>query len=363
METNKVYFFCVPHGPADRSGYEHAIVCIAEGLRLLGIQFSGNIDYWQEGNSRGDYLIRHNPDMSYRDADIVVFSSGIYNYQLMDLLPQDLFSSTRSYQLVFIDCSDGIHTPGFREEMRKCDRVLKCQYNKKSNLPSNFYPWAFGPSMRILEELIELGDVHKKPEILVNYRVDHPLREYTSKEILPLLDTVLKENRTTDSFDSNVLTGKDYMLWVQTGRRHYPSYYRLLAECEACHCFGGIWGNSITHHEGAFWKIVKKINKLLRILPDDRIYQFDSWRFWESFVAGTCVFHVDLEKYGCVLPVMPKNMEHYLGFDLKNPNDVVDRVCKDPVMLKTIGDKGKAWALENYAPKAVAERFLKLAES
>ena len=70
--------------------------------------------------------------------------------------------------------------------------------------------------------------------------------------------------------------------------------------------------------------------------------------------------HADLHKYGCVLPVMPVNMVHYIGFDLEHPMRIVDRIRNEPALLGRIGDAGKAWALEYYSPKAVATRFIGL---
>jgi len=366
MGINNIYFFCYPHGPAVRAGYEHEIVCIAEGLRQIGIPFSGNVDYWQEGNTPGDFLIRHDPDRHYQDADVVIFSSVTYDYESTHFLPPDLFSPNRNYRLVFIDASDGLWTPGFGNEIRACDLVLKCHYNRKYRLPDNFRPWAFGLSGRILDQLAwdpastDNGNIRRKAEILVNYRVEHTVRERVMKEIYPLLDGVLKENRTTDSFDQVRVNDKDRLLWVQSGRRHYPSYYRRLLACEACSCFGGNPEKWTAHREGKIWDFVRNIDEKFSLFRDNRIYQFDSWRFWEAFAAGACVFHVDLQKYGCLLPVMPVNMVHYLGFDLENPRRIVDRIRNEPALLRRIGEAGKSWALENYSPMAVAVRFIKL---
>src|SRR6185437_16319539 len=332
-----VYFFCYPHGPPDRAGYEHQIVCLAEGLRELGIPFFGNVDYWQEGNAPEDFLIRQDPYVSFRDANIVVFSSVMYRYESYHLLPRDLFNSKRSYRLIFIDWSDGVRTPGFRDEMRACDLVLKCHYNCKDVLPKNFRPWAFGLSIRILDHLSRKGQWRRDADILVNYRHNHSLRKRAVNEIIPLFEGILRENRTVESFDDvEGMTTKDRLFWLQTGRRHYPSYRRLLAST-ACSCFGGL-------------------------LREDRVYQFDSWRFWESLAAGACTFHIDLEKYGCVLPVMPINKVHYLGFNLESPACTVDMVRKNPALLRTIGEAGRAWALTNYSPRPVAERFLQWAD-
>jgi hypothetical protein len=332
-----VYFFCYPHGPADRAGYEHQIVCLAEGLRELGVPFFGNVDYWQEANTPHDFLIRQNAHVSFRDANIVVFSSVMHRYESTHLLPRDLFNSKRCYRLVFIDWSDGVRTPGFRDEMRACDLVLKCHYNCKDALPTNFRPWAFGLSTRIVDFLSGEDGAQRHADILVNYRYEHSLRKRAVKEIIPLFKGILREDRTVEAFnDIEGMTEKDRLLWVQTGRRHYPSYRRRLLGSMACSCFGGL-------------------------LREDRVYQFDSWRFWESLAAGTCAFHVDLENYGCVLPVMPINMVHYLGFNLENPTCIVDRIRRRPALLRTIGEAGRAWALANYSPRPVAERFLQWA--
>ena len=227
---------------------------------------------------------------------------------------------------MFIDWSDGLLTPGFRDEMRACDLVLKCHYNRKDPLPTNFRPWAFGLSTRILDHLSGEGEFGRDADILVNYRHNHSVRKRAGNEIIPLFDGILRENRTVDAFDDvEGMTHKDRLLWVQTGRRHYPAYRRLLAST-ACSCFGGL-------------------------LRKDRVYQFDSWRFWELLAAGTCAFHVDLEKYGCVFPVMPVNMMHYLGFNLENPACIVDSVRRNPALLKRIGEMGRGLgSSELFAP-------------
>ncbi len=290
------------------------------------------------GDAPGDFLIRQNPHVTFRDADIVVFSSVMYSYESTHLLPLDLFNRKRRYRLVFIDWSDGVLTPGFRDEMRACDLVLKCHYNRKDSLPTNFRPWAFGLSTRILDHLSGEGELGRAADILVNYRHVHSVRKRAGNEIIPLFEDFLRENRTVDSFDDvEDMTDKNRLLWVQTGRRHYPAYHRRLLASKASSCFGGL-------------------------LREDRVYQFDSWRFWESLAAGTCTFHVDLEKYGCVLPVMPLNMKHYLGFDLENPACIVDGIRRAPSLLRRIGEAGRAWALANYSPRPVAERFLEWAK-
>jgi hypothetical protein len=85
---------------------------------------------------------------------------------------------------------------------------------------------------------------------------------------------------------------------------------------------------------------------------------WDSWRFWESLAAGCVTFHIDFDKYGAVLPVMPKNGQHYIGIDLDKLEDIVRRIATNPEILERISISGRQWAMENYGPIPTAVRFL-----
>ena len=87
--------------------------------------------------------------------------------------------------------------------------------------------------------------------------------------------------------------------------------------------------------------------------------QWDSFRLWESWAAGCATFHLDLANYGAVLPVMPRNWEHYIGIDLNRPGLAIERIQADDDLICRIATNGRAWALEHYSPVAVARRFLR----
>ena len=88
--------------------------------------------------------------------------------------------------------------------------------------------------------------------------------------------------------------------------------------------------------------------------------QWDSWRLWESLSAGCLIFHVDMEHYGLTLPVMPKNWEHYIGVNFDNPEEFKTQLQRNASRFGQIAENGRKWALDNYSPKIIAERFLKL---
>jgi len=70
-----VYFYCWPKGPPDRSAYQHDIVCLAEGLRELGVPFFASTNYWQLSPDKKEYLLTHSPDVQPEDCQAVVFSN------------------------------------------------------------------------------------------------------------------------------------------------------------------------------------------------------------------------------------------------------------------------------------------------
>ena len=92
------------------------------------------------------------------------------------------------------------------------------------------------------------------------------------------------------------------------------------------------------------------------------VAQFDSWRLWESLAAGCATLHVDFERYGCVLPVMPTNWTHYIGIDLDRCDDAVERLLADPGIVERIGAAGREWVLTHYGPAPTARRLLALVD-
>ncbi|MEG4215413.1 hypothetical protein QUA27_04270 [Microcoleus sp. Pol14C6] len=171
--------------------------------------------------------------------------------------------------------------------------------------------------------------------------LDRPLRKIVWEHFFPLIQNILPLDDTVDNFDQTPSDSYHYLQWKQTGQRHNPSYYQRLKESAACASFGG----SVTSSYFTGEPIVE---------------WWDSWRFWESLAAGCVTFHVDFDKYGVKLPVMPENWRHYIGIDLDNMQDTVDRIADDPGRLEKISIEGRHWAIDNYGPVPTALRFLEM---
>lgn len=359
--NGSVYFYCLP------KGYQSLSICIAEGLKQLEIPFYSNVNFWQVDAERENYLFCHNPSVTADDCAVVVVEKGwiLYHRQL----PPDLFRLERKYITVYLDDADGPRTASWNPQFRNFDFIFRSHLNSKSEYPANFVPWVFGLSNRILKETSDLGNFqYRQQHLLVNFRVpqdvianrgtrqeqlppglvqldsirvgvQYPLRQMFRDRFCPLIDSILPVDNRIDQFEQPPADPYHYLHWTQTDKRHHPSYFQRLKTLAACAALGGY--------------IVPGTNE-----TEPYIEWWDSWRFWESLAAGCVTFHVDFDKYGAVLPVMPKNWQHYIGIDLDNIEDAVRHIATNPEILEHISISGRQWAIENYGPIPTAVRFL-----
>ncbi|MCU0542517.1 MAG: hypothetical protein MUE44_10030 [Oscillatoriaceae cyanobacterium Prado104] len=344
--------------------FSHLIICLAEGLKELGIPLYSNINYWQIHPERSEYIFNHNIKVTPDDCSAVVVDAKWRFYH--PSFPENLFHPERKYITVYLDDMDGptIWNP----ELDNFDFRLRTHYNSQSQYPANCRPWVFGISNRILRETNNLPKFEeRRKHITVNFRVSHqtltyskcflkvaqgllkvdnalivikyPLREIIREQFWPLIQEIMSVDDRVDDFDNPPSDSYHYLQWLQTGKRHYPNYYKRLKESIACACFGGYVTPSYATGESL-------------------VEWWDSWRFWESLAAGCVTFHVDFQKYGIQLPVMPENWRHYIGINLDNIQDTVDRIAGDPGVLASISSSGRQWAIDNYGPVPTALRFL-----
>ncbi|MBW4615427.1 MAG: glycosyltransferase family 1 protein [Desmonostoc vinosum HA7617-LM4] len=359
--AGQIYFYCDPRKDvAEGEKFQHLLICLAEGFLELGIPFYSNVNYWQQPDEKAEYLFRHHPEITPHDCSIVVFSNTWYH--LKQPLPEDLFNSQRRYITVYLDGEDDDKTYSLKPEFKQFDFILRNHYNRKLNYAQNFHPWAFGLTNRILRELKDVPSfTDKNQQLLVNFRhwkSGHPVRNISCSQFIPQMSNILPIDNYIDSSNNRPADGYHYLQWLRTGERHYPTYYKRLKSSAACACFGGFFVPAWPKNPG---DLINRIGKrlLTRLkLKSNTIVQWDSWRFWESLAAGCATFHLDFEKYGIALPVMPKNWQHYIGIDLDNVQATVDRIADDPGILESVATAGRLWALEHYTPVPTALRFL-----
>ena len=371
---DSVYFYL-----CHEQGYEHLMINIADGLKLLGVRFYANFNYWKTTSDSESYLFNYDHSVNHWDCSVVVLSN--HWLKCHQSIPDDLFRAQRKYLTVYLDDMDGLSYLFYTPVLKNFDFILRTGCNSVHKYPDSFVPWVFGISNRILQETKEVCkfDAREK-KLLINYRVNHdtlllfgidagrkipglqrtdyiqddkwvqykvnfPLRTITEQHFYPLIKNVLKLDFSRENFDT---PPKDdnyhYLLWQQTGQRHHPAYYQRLTKSTACAAFGGclVPDSNGQNFHGEWW---------------------DSWRFWESLAAGCVTFHIDFDKYGVNLPVMPENWKHYIGIDLYNMQATVDRLVEEPQILERISIAGREWAIENYSPVPTALRFLEIVSS
>ncbi len=359
----QVFFYCLPNE------YQHLSICLAEGLKQLNVPFYSNVNYFQIDAEQEDYLFRHDPSVTPDDCDIVVVEKGWVTH--LHSLPENLFHSGRNYLTVYLDDMDGPLTPAWYPAARNFDFIFRTHLNSQTKYPPNFVPWVFGLSNRILKETNNLPRFQDRNlNLLANFRitqetvtliffedieppqlpgmvrinptqlrVEHSLRQVFSDQFCSRLEPILSIDKTIDQFNQPPSHPYHALQWRQTVQRHHPNYYQRLKATAACAAFGGyVVPETDGHPSYLEW--------------------WDSWRFWESLAAGCVMFHVDLGKYGALLPVMPKNWQHYIGIDLDNMEDTVHRIATEPGILERISQAGRQWAIENYSPVPTARRFL-----
>jgi hypothetical protein len=373
----KIYFFCHPQGDKHRPAFQHQLINLAFGLKELGIEYYSNIDYWKLDQE--NYLFQKST-IAPGNCDVLITSHGEFEYNW----PLDkLFSSpNRSYKTIYIDTADGLFTRSYDQEMRAFDIILK-QKSKGMWYPDNCsHPWVFGLSPYMsLNNDAEPPIIDRGNEILVNYRHLHTYRTLGEKVISKL--NKFKINRDSESLDYskkcaelNKLTDFHELAYSQSGGRFHHHYLKRLTKSTLCACFGGsilpptfflknkntlrfshyFYANT---NKGRLVELIRKFN--LQIKHRYGIYQWDSWRLWETFATGSLVVNVDFEKYGLELPVMPTNFKHYVGIDLLNPQEGIERINSLSINeIQNIANDGATWAHEHYSPKAVAQRFIEL---
>jgi hypothetical protein len=343
-----IYFYCNPKDLSTQAGYQHYCVALAEGLTLLDVPFYSNVNYWPQTLEQDDFLFNESSDISVEDCDVAVLGHRYFENGNRSL--PELFKSNRSFKTVYLDLDDGYQTRSWKNDFRSFDLILKTHWNQNFSYPSNLRPTAFSLTNRIIKAT-EHGYSwqDRSQDLLANFRVELSLRTMASQHFYPRISSLLTVDKSNDGFEPPT-DPYAYMEWEKTGRRHNPSYYQKLNSSQAVSCFGGYF----VKNSGDFVsRVLSKLGFKKQIL-----LQWDSWRIWEAWSAGCLVFHVDFEKYGMELPVMPTNWEHYIGIDFDNLDESCQKISALSDQFDQIAANGRKWALANYSPQAVAQRFM-----
>ncbi len=374
-----IYFFC----RAEEANLQEDVIALAEGFDALGIPHYANTNYWLKSTTPGDYLLRHDPDVSPDDCDIVIVSytwptwiDPVTFQADRRPLPDGLFRAGRRYRTVYMDSHDGYRTISWEPEFRQFDLILRAKLNHRAWHPDNMRPWVLGLNNRILDATAGAMPFESRArQVLINFGASHPYahrtRELAAARFDPKVARVLAIDRTKDDLRAEPVDAYDALMWRQTGGRFSRTYYERLKRSQAVACFCGdmIPAMPFAHPErylvgGYRARLRRVLYELIdRLDPrPQRAIQWDSFRFWEALAAGCAAFNIDLAYYGVSLPEMPVSGEHYLGLRFDAVDETIDRIAEDPGLLARVAASGREWALRHYSPEALARRCLALAD-
>ena len=188
-----VYFYC----SEEPLNLQEDVVALAEGLEELGVPFHRNCNYWLKSTQPGDYLIKHDPEVTPSDCDAVVVSYAYTFFmrpKTFDVLrrppPKDIFKKGRKYVTFYVDNHDGHKTVSWDPEYRQFDHILRSKLNRRAWHPANMRPWALGFTNRIVKATaggLPFGE--RRKAVLLNFGASHPYahgtRTLAAKTFLP----------------------------------------------------------------------------------------------------------------------------------------------------------------------------------
>jgi len=314
----------------------HLSICLAEGLESLGIPTFANRNYWLTGSEHSSYLLTHDENISPDDCAIcVVDISGQLGKSVQALLQPALES--KALRAILNNSDFEVWLPEFNQ----FESIFRTHMTDRHLLPNNYHPWAFGLSNRIQAVTATQPEfTARNREVLVNFKSSENQGVRIAMEylLMPWLEQLMPINRTTEYTTApESIDAESFQLWIKLQGRHHPHYYERLKHTMICCSYGGNF-TYFEHQPG--------------------IVRWDSWRFWESLAAGCVTIHLDLAKYGFLLPVMPENWKHYIGVDLENPQEVMERLRDEPEIMAQISAQGRQWAFDHYSPTPTACYFL-----
>lgn len=364
----KAYFFVLP---LEHGGYQHNVISLAQGLQQLGIEFRASANYWRQAN--GEYLFQHDPAADPRDFDWVIISEQYLTYG-DGKFPPSYFDLPG--KKIYINTGDGLvhqyNIHKLKAHYARFDLLLMHLY-EDIPYPSNFRPWAYGVSQHIID--LARPELPKSHSICVNYRNSHSLRRLGQERIFDRLPKeMIDTTREMDDWKGweNETEYARYCVYQSAGR-HSAGYNERIGRSAATACFGGVfyirpwfWNWPAFKIANYFVQSAASVGRMQTLATRlglakkhvHRLYQWDSWRFWESFANGSVPIQVDLRQYKVILPEFPEPGVHYLGVDLAHAAPAVE-LLQDFKRLQSMGTAGREWALAHYGPQAQARRFLR----
>ncbi len=317
----------------DSGAFSYATFCLADGLAQLGVPVYANVDGVHESTSFAFQATLNSERL--KNSYCVVFDI----HGACDLFPNTIKHLNPIHERTVALC---MHD-NIANFMVTGGIPLFCTHeNKFLTLEGLRIPIGFGISRKLLENSQYIPPFSARAKSVLNSfhpSLHQDVRACMEFLLLPNLQKHLQiERRHTDEQNS---------------------FWQLLRQSSFSLCYGGMFVQDL--RRSPFFMSIETVRDFwahIQCQCSTVITRWDSWRFWESLACGCVTIHLDFDRYGFKLPVMPENWKHYIGIDLANAKQDVERIMDEWPCMKEIAWNGRLWALEHYSPIAVARRFL-----
>ena len=366
-KARTAYFFLGRDAEGKFHGYPHEAILCAEGLQEMGWRIASDVTAWRPGPDE-PFLFPGDPDgPAPKDCDLLVVSEDYFYLQGSAELPAAIVGC--SVPAIFVDRRDlaitirDLYSDGFR----RFQAIFRTHGSKWFRHPKNVRQMVFGLSNRIAQASSEAAarvGLEPRAGLIWNFRhtsIPHSVRLWAEKEVRPLLEAHVPLQSQTDAQKDVQTEDGQYttLMLQQTEGRHFPAYYERMARAKMAACFGGYFLLPIRQEESG--PACRLGNRLMKSLgrPTITIAQWDSWRMWEAFAAGTAVLQADMDKCGFLFGgPRPEPMKHYIAVSTESPSRDLLPLLEDQQQILKIGEAGRAWAMEHYTSKPIAARIL-----
>jgi hypothetical protein len=306
--------------------HHYAAECLASGLLECGYPLYSNMDH---------PLFRRRGLGDYKDGALVfVATEASCSPDAMEAIRR--FEARNKFILSMADTNSSSLIPP------ESVPSLMAHENRFLSFTGLRSPWAFGLSnARIAASGVAPSFSSRRRVILRNFRpsLNQGVRDALDMALLPLLEKRFEIDWAIDK----------------------GSHFERLRNSVACLAYGGNFSHNMSRNEFlAERPFLREFARRAAYLREPLIVRWDSWRMWESFASGCLTFQLDFEKYGMTLPVNPTPWEHYIPVDLADLPGTVEKFLALEPKWADIAEAGRRWAIGNYAPRPVAERFIAL---
>ncbi len=321
------FYIYIPDGPFDGHCLHYAASWLAEGLVELGIPVFSNLPI------PGAKV--HGIGEMKEHVYVFHFTQRCYTDPLMKGVAE--FAAPFKAILSMADTVGGMLTPP------QVPSFLAHE-NENWRVNGNRIPIAFGLTQARLAAIAE----QKKPPFEV--REDRVLANFSpsmSQGVRNVLSLGLLPQLTERGLSID-------------GEASDPAgHFGRLSRYKVCCAYGGDFVANYIKMNPAVWPdMVNFCREHVAIAQQSVVMRWDSWRFWESLASGCLTMHLDFEKLGFKLPVMPRPWEDYIPVDLADLKGTVERFFAIRGEWEQIAENGRSWATTHYTPKASAQRVV-----